>query len=202
MPEPIDFYFDFISPYGYAAAARIDALGEKHGRAVRWRTFNMRSVNANVLGMDRPLFLLPLKGPYFIQDVPRTLKYFDLPYNPGSVVDFNPVAALRAFWFLSDQNEHQAKAFAWRVMQVFFAEKTVPNQPEAVAALGAEIGADRNAVLAYLASPEAKTRLKAETENAVAVGVWGTPTFKVDDQLFWGCDRMQMLDDWLARGGW
>jgi len=202
MADPIDFYFDFISPYGYCAASRIDALGEKHGRAVRWRTFNMRSVNANQLGMDRPLFQLPLKGPYFTQDVPRTVKWFGLPYNPGSVLDFNPLSALRAFWFLNDQDEALAKAFAWRVMQVFFAEKTVPNDPEAVAAIAASQGARGAAVLDYLASPEAKTRLKTETENAIASGVWGTPTFKVGDQLFWGCDRMPMLDDWLARGGW
>lgn len=202
MADPIEFYFDFISPYGYCAASRIDALAARQGRTVRWRTFNMRSVNATVLGMDRPLFQLPLKGPYFSQDVPRTVKWFGLPYRPGSVLEFNPLAALRAFWFLDDQNPDQAKAFAWRVMQAFFAEATVPNDPTAVAALGEEIGADPTAILGYLETPEAKARLKRETEGAIAAGVWGTPTFKVGDQLFWGCDRLPMLEDWLARGGW
>jgi 2-hydroxychromene-2-carboxylate isomerase len=202
MADEIEFYFDFISPYGYCAASRIEALAERHGRRARWRAFNMRSVNANHLGMDRPLFQLPLKGPYFSQDVPRTVKWFRLPYNPGSVLAFNPLAALRAFWFLSDQDEALAKAFAWRIMQVFFAEKTVPNEVETVAEIAAQQGADRDAVLAYLASPAAKARLKAETEHAVAQGVWGTPTFQVETQLFWGCDRMAMMDDWLASGGW
>lgn len=202
VPEPISFYFDFISPYGYCAASRIDALAARHGRTAQWRTFNMRSVNATVLGADKPLFLLPLKGPYFSQDVPRTVKWFGLPYDPGSVLEFNPLAALRAFWFLNDQNPQQAKAFAWRVMQAFFAEKTVPNEPALVAAFAEEAGADPQAVLAYLDAPEAKARLKRETEDAVSKGVWGTPTFRVGDQLFWGCDRLQMLEDWLARGGW
>ncbi len=202
MADPIEFYFDFISPYGYCAASRIDALAARHGRVVRWRTFNMRSVNATILGADRPLFQLPLKGPYFSQDVPRTVKWFGLPYRPGSVLDFNPLAALRTFWFLNDQNPEQAKAFAWRVMQAFFAEAVVPNEPMAVAALAEEAGCDPGPLLAYLQTPEAKARLKRETEAAVAAGVWGTPTFKVDDQLFWGCDRLPMLEDWLARGGW
>jgi 2-hydroxychromene-2-carboxylate isomerase len=202
VADPIEFYFDFISPYGYCAASRIDALAARHGRVVRWRTFNMRSVNATILGADRPLFQLPLKGPYFSQDVPRTVKWFGLPYRPGSVLDFNPLAALRTFWFLNDQNPEQAKAFAWRVMQAFFAEAVVPNEPMAVAALAEEAGCDPGPLLAYLQTPEAKARLKRETEAAVAAGVWGTPTFKVDDQLFWGCDRLPMLEDWLARGGW
>jgi 2-hydroxychromene-2-carboxylate isomerase len=162
----------------------------------------MRSVNATILGADRPLFQLPLKGPYFSQDAPRTVKWFGLPYRPGSVLDFNPLAALRTFWFLNDQNPEQAKAFAWRVMQAFFAEAVVPNEPMAVAALAEEAGCDPGPLLAYLQTPEAKARLKRETEAAVAAGVWGTPTFKVDDQLFWGCDRLPMLEDWLARGGW
>jgi len=202
VADPIEFYFDFVSPYGYCAASRIDALAARHGRVVRWRTFNMRSVNATILGADRPLFQLPLKGPYFSQDVPRTVKWFGLPYRPGSVLDFNPLAALRTFWFLNDQNPEQAKAFAWRVMQAFFAEAVVPNEPMAVAALAEEAGCDPGPLLAYLQTPEAKARLKRETEAAVAAGVWGTPTFKVDDQLFWGCDRLPMLEDWLARGGW
>lgn len=202
MADPIAFYFDFVSPYGYAAASRIDALGAKHGRPVQWRTFNMRSVNATILGMDKPLFQAPLKGPYFQQDVPRTLKYFELPYRPGSVLKFNPLAAMRAFWHLNDQDEALAKAFAWRVFEVFFTTATEPNEPEAVADIAATCGADRTSVLDYLASVEAKARLKRETEAAVAAGVWGTPTFKLGDQLFWGSDRMQMLDDWLARGGW
>lgn len=202
MPAPIEFYFDFISPYGYCAASRIDALAQKHGRTVRRRAFNMRSVNATIIGVDRPLFQLPLKGPYFSQDVPRTVKWFGLPYDPGSVLDFNPLAALRAFWFLDDRSPEQAAAFAWRVYRAFFAEKTVPNEPAMVAAFAAEVGADEAAVMAWLESPEAKARLKDETAAAVAAGVWGTPTFKVDDQIFWGCDRLDMLDDWLSRGGW
>jgi 2-hydroxychromene-2-carboxylate isomerase len=202
MAAPIDFYFDFISPYGYAAASRIDALGERHGAPVRWRAFNMRSVNANVLGVKEPLFLAPLKGPYFQQDAPRTIRYFDLPYNPASVLDFNPLAAMRAFWFLTDADPALGRRFAWRIFQLFFAEKTTPNDPEEVAAIAGGLGADARAVLNYVTGHLAKERLKAETEAAIAAGVWGTPTFIVDDQIFWGSDRLQMLDDWLARGGW
>lgn len=202
MSNPIHFYFDFISPYGYAAASRIDDIGARHGREVSWRAFNMRSVNATVLGVREPLFLAPLKGPYFRQDVPRTLKWFGLDYDPGSVLEFNPLAAMRAFWILSDQSKPLAKAFAWRVFQLFFAERTTPNAPEDVADIAASVGAERDALLAALTAPEAKARLKSETDAAVAAGVWGTPTFQVGDQLFWGSDRLGMLEDWLARDGW
>ncbi|MFZ4071818.1 MAG: 2-hydroxychromene-2-carboxylate isomerase [Caulobacterales bacterium] len=204
MPTSIDFYFDFISPYGYFAAERIDALGVRHGRSVRWRAFNMRSVNFHHLGVDKPLFQAPLKGPYFQQDVPRTARWFGLPYAPGSVLDFNPLAAMRAFWWLCESDAALATSFAKAVFRTFFVEGQEPNTPDAVAAIVAPMAPhlDLDTLRAHLDSPAARDRLKLETQAAVDAGVWGTPTFIVDGQMFWGADRLAMLDDWLTRGGW
>ncbi len=198
----IAFYFDFVSPYGYVAAEAIEALAARCGAQVDWRAFNMRSVNANILGVDKPIFQLPLKGAYFTQDVPRTLAYHGLPYSPGSVTAFNTVPCLRAFWFLKDQDPALGAAFAKRVYRLFFAEAVTPGTPEQAAEIAGSVGADAAATLAWLKREPAKARLKAETDAAVRHGVWGTPTFKVADQLFWGCDRMDMLEHWITRGGW
>jgi 2-hydroxychromene-2-carboxylate isomerase len=202
MAGPIDFYFDFISPYGYFAAEQIEAVGARHGRTIRWRTFNMRSVNATILGADKPLFELPLKGAYFRRDVPRMAAWFGLPFNPGSVAAFNPLAAARAFWRLDDQDRALAARFALEVLRTFHAQSIVPNSAAEVAAIAGRCGADAADIEAHVASPQAKARLKSETDAAVAAGVWGTPSFIVDGELFWGSDRLAMLDDWLARGGW
>jgi 2-hydroxychromene-2-carboxylate isomerase len=200
--QTLDFYFDFISPYGYFAASVIDKIGEKHGIPVAWRAFNMRSVVSKKMGITQPIFAQPLKGPYFQQDVPRMARWFGLPMNPANIAEFNPVPAERAFWVLHDQDPALAKAFAVEVYRLVFAAGIAPSQPGEVAEIARQLGADGEQILQAIQGDAAKQRLVDETENAVAAGVWGTPTFKVDDQLFWGSDRLWMVDEWLARGGW
>jgi 2-hydroxychromene-2-carboxylate isomerase len=200
--EPIHFYFDFISPYGYFAASRIDALGTRHGRAVEWRAFFMRAIATQKMGITAPLFLLPLKGDYFRQDVPRMARWFGLPFNPADIQGFNPMAAERAFWWLTDCDPALAKAFAKRVYALVFAEATAPSSIDDVVAIAAALGADGPALAEALASPELKQRLIDETEAAASHGVWGTPTVRIGDQLFWGADRLPFVEEWLARGGW
>jgi 2-hydroxychromene-2-carboxylate isomerase len=202
MADPIHFYFDFISPYGYFAAHRIEALARRHGRAVEWRAFNMRQVVSKKMGITQPIFAQPLKGDYFKQDVPRMARLFGLAMNPGDIPSFNAVPAERAFWALHDQDPGLAARFATRVFDHVFAEAGAPSAPASVAALAGDVGADAAALEAAIQEPAAKDRLNAETEAAVAHGVWGTPTFRVGDQLFWGADRLWMLEEWIARGGW
>jgi 2-hydroxychromene-2-carboxylate isomerase len=198
----IAFYFDFPSPYGYIAAERIEALAQRTGATLDWRAFNMRSVNANILGVQKPLFQAPLKGEFYARDVPRTIAYHGLAYDPGAIMAFNSVPALRAFWFLKDKDPALAAAFAKAVYRAFFTRRMEPSTPEQVAAIAGDLGADAGDMLEWLAGEPAKARLKAETEAAVAAGIWGTSSFRVGEELFWGCDRMDMLEDWITRGGW
>ncbi len=64
------------------------------------------------------------------------------------------------------------------------------------------LDAARLDIAAAVQQPAAKERLRTETDAAVAAGVWGTPTFVVDGEMFWGADRLHLVDDWLRRGGW
>lgn len=202
MPAPIVFYFDFASPYGYFASTRIDAIGAKYDRPVDWRTFFMRVIVSQKMGMTRSLVDEPIKGPYVRHDIQRMARYFGLPLNPANLANFNPLLAERAFLFIKDQDEDMARIFAKRVYRRLFAEATDMTAIDAIAALSAEIGADRAAVCAAIESPVYKERLKLETEKAAERGVWGTPTVDVDGELFWGSDRLALVDEWLARGGW
>jgi 2-hydroxychromene-2-carboxylate isomerase len=202
MPEPIRFYFDFISPYGYFAAHRLEAIADKHGRTIDWRPFNMRSLIANRLKISEPIFQQPIKGAYFRRDVPRTARYFGLPYDPANIATFNPTRAERAVWTLKEINERLAGDFTKAAYTRIFAEKSPVETPGDIAGLGEALGVDGAALAASADSPVLKERLKAETDAAAEAGVWGTPTFVVDGEMFWGSDRMGMLDEWLQRGGW
>ena len=69
MAEPIEFYFDFSSPYGYLGAQRIDEIGARHGRDVAWKPFLLGAVFKTT--RSEPLLGIPMKGDYARVDIPR-----------------------------------------------------------------------------------------------------------------------------------
>jgi 2-hydroxychromene-2-carboxylate isomerase len=204
MPTPIDFYFDFLSPYGYFASTRIDALAAQYGRTVRWRAFYMRGIMQDRLGQTRPFLEVPLKGDYYKHDVPRMARWFGLPLNSGGLANFISANACRAFWLLDDIDPALARRFASEIFASHHARATPPNTPEQVAQVAAVAGLDPTVLdlAAAVQQPGAKARLRDETEVAAEAGVWGTPTFVVDGEMFWGADRLYLVEDWLRRGGW
>ena len=74
--------------------------------------------------------------------------------------------------------------------------------PDRIAELAKQNGIDSEALLESIQTPEIKQRLKDETRNAIERGVFGSPFFFVDQQPFWGNDRLDQLDRWLETGGW
>lgn len=198
----IDFYFDFISPYGYFASRQIEALAARHGRSVRWHAFHMRAVTRDVLGMQQALADVPLKGDYVRRDVRRMARYFDLPYAPAPTAGFSSVNAGRVLCLLAAHDPAVVAPYAHAVFRSQHALGISPNTWAQCVALAAEAGADAG----WLSAPEqeacGRLRFTEATEAAVARGVWGTPSFVVDAELFWGCDRLPQLDDWLQRGGY
>lgn len=198
----LDFYFDFFSPYGYFGATRIEALAARHGRTVRWHAFHMRSVMQDVLGMTQALTALPIKGDYIRKDIRRVARWLDVPYAPGDTATFANVAADRAFWLIHDVDAEAAKRFAVAVFRRHHALGDSPRDDQALMDIAVSTQADVVDLPALLPGQAAKDRLRAATDAAMAAGVWGAPTFIADGEVFWGVDRMPMLDNWLERGGW
>jgi 2-hydroxychromene-2-carboxylate isomerase len=83
MPSPIDFYFDFSSPYGYLAAEMIEALGQRCGRPVNWHPMLLGVVFKTTGG--QPLTMAPMKGPYSERDMRRSAAFYGVPFNMPSV---------------------------------------------------------------------------------------------------------------------
>lgn len=197
----IDFWFDFISPYGYFAAEQIEALAARHGRGVRWHVFHMVAVMREHLDQQQALVALPLKGPYIRHDVRRSARLLGLPYAPGPA-PFSSVPAARAFCWLQQQQPAAAVPFARAVFRARHAQGQAPMDAPALLALAGAAGADTAALAAALEGSRPKALLQDATDAAVNAGVWGTPTLAVDGELFWGADRLPQVEQWLARGGW
>jgi len=202
MLTPIDFYFDFMSPYGWFAARQIDAIGARFGRDVTWRPLLLGVTVLQVMGL-KALPDTPLKSDYLELDVPRTARLFKLPYNPPTPLPANSLAPARAYYWLFDRDPAGAKRLARRLYDRQFAEATDVSVPDVVAETAAEtLGLDPAAVLAAIADPQVKEQLRRAVDEAVARKAFGSPFFFVDDQPFWGSDRLWMVERWLETGGW
>jgi 2-hydroxychromene-2-carboxylate isomerase len=201
MPAPIDFYFDFSSPYGYIASTQIDALAAKYGRTVTWRPFLLGAA-FKVTGAQPLTLQPPIKSTYFVHDFARSARMYGVPFNPPAKFPFLAVHASRAFYWLTDRAEEQARTFARAVFAAAFGEGRDVSGAEAVVAIGASVGIDSAALHAALSDAAVKERLRSEVDAGLARNVFGSPYFVIDGEAFWGADRLPMVERWLQTGGW
>ena len=200
MAQPIEFFFDFSSPYGYIASRRIDDLAAKFGRAVSWRPFMLGSV-FRIAG-TQPLTEYPLKGDYSRHDFARSARLYGIPFDMPEKFPISSIAAARGFYWLERQDPAAAKRFARAAYQAYFADGRDISDPEVLSAVARESGSDAAALMAATQAPEMKAHLKAVGDEAVARGVFGSPFIFADGEPFWGADRLDMLARWLETGGW
>lgn len=201
MPAPLEFYFDFSSPYGYIAAQRIDQIAVRHGRGVDWRPMLLGAV-FKVAG-SKPLTEYPLKGKYSTHDFQRSAREHGIAFNMPATFPLPTQGAARGVYWLKQVLPEKAVPFLKAVYAAYFVDGKDISSPEVVADIAAGLGVDRNAFLAGIENPEIKAKLREVTEDAIHNrGVFGSPYMFVDGEPFWGADRLDMVDRWLQRGGW
>jgi 2-hydroxychromene-2-carboxylate isomerase len=198
--KPVDFYFEFSSPYGYIAAELAEDFERRIGRPLAWRPILLGPV-FKVTG-GSPLTEIPVKGEYSKRDFSRSARLHKIPYNHPAKFPIGTVAALRAFYWAADTDPARARALAKALYRAYFVDGMDISAPAAVLEVAPSVGIDRAALAAALDDPAVKERAKREVEGAIAAGVFGSPFFVVDGEAFWGSDRMPMVEDWIRTGGW
>ncbi len=199
MKAPIDFHFDFSSPYSYIASEWIEALAARHGRTVRWHAI-LLGATFQVAQLKSPVSH-PLKRDYSLRDFRRSARFEGVPYVQPDEFPIPTLQAARLFWWLNDrQGEAQAAAWARCALRAYFTRGVLLSQPEALKALAADAGIDAAQAEAAWNDAQSKARLKRANDEAIAAGVFGAPFFFVDGEPFWGNDRKAQIERWLARG--
>jgi 2-hydroxychromene-2-carboxylate isomerase len=198
----IDFYFDFISPFGYFASLRIDDLAAKHGRAANWHSMLIGVSVVKVMGM-KPLLEVPLKGPYIARDARRYARRHGiaLARDPGAP-PVDPRPAGRAFNWLLQYHPDAARPFAQKAFASYWLQGQDISVPAVVAGIVGEIGLAGEQIAEGIAGEDAGRLLRSGVEASLARGVFGSPFFIVGDEPFFGLEKMELLEDWLANGGW
>jgi 2-hydroxychromene-2-carboxylate isomerase len=198
----MDFYFDFISPFGYLASLRVDELAQRYGRECRWHSMLLGISVLKVMGLP-PLTQIPLKGDYLGVDLKRYLRRHKLTLaRSREMPPSNPIPAGRAFHFIDQRDPTLAKSVAKAILDAYWQRGTDIGSVDAVVTIAEQAGADAGALRDGFAHGEADRLLRAAVDRSLARGVFGSPFFIIDGEPFFGLEKMELVEDWLASGGW
>ena len=193
MSTPIEFFFDPASTYSYLAATQIEAFAKEHGTTVKWKPFLLGKA-FEATGNKMPA-LIPAKGKYLFKDATLWAKLYKVPFAFPKNFPLNSVLASRAI--IAADQAGQGVPFALAALTSYWAEGGDLTQPDAIAAIASKLGLDGAAIVAATADAAVKDVLRANTEDAIARGVFGAPTFFIGKQMFWGNDRLPLMSAFI-----
>jgi 2-hydroxychromene-2-carboxylate isomerase len=194
-PKTLDFYFDLSSPYSYLAVTQVPQLAARTGARVNYKPFPLFAI-FKATGNEMPA-RVPAKAAYMLKDLERWARHYGVPFRFSSHFPVNTLKAMR----LVVVGEQQGKA-ADVALSAFFAmwaEDQNLEDPKVLLEVARAAGLDPEAALAAIETQEVKDRVRANSDEAIARGVFGAPAFFVGEELFWGNDRLQFVEAALRR---
>lgn len=197
MAKPLEFWFEFASTYTYPAAMQVEDACAKAGVELVWKSFLLGPVFGAQGMTDSPFNIYPVKGAYMWRDVERICADAGLGWQKPSSFPRGSLLAARIAARFADAD--WAGTFIRAVYAANFAEDRDIADDAEITQILSEIGQDAEAVLAETLTADGKTILRANTEEALARGIFGAPTMFVGDELFWGNDRLGQAIEWAAR---
>ena len=197
MAKTVELYFDFSSPNAYFAVMLLPAIAERAQARIEYRPFFLGGL-FKLLGVEQtPGATSPAKASWGLKDLERWSNKHGVPFRFPSRFPMSSVKALRLALLAPDLGLDQ-RAFIERVFAAYWAEDQDISDAAVLRALLTELGTDADAALARAESPEVKDALRAATEAARARGLFGAPVCVVDDELFFGKDRLDFVADALG----
>jgi len=193
----LEFFFEYASTYSYLAAARIADLADARGVAVSWRPFLLAPIFGAQGWTTSPFNIYEAKGRNMWRDMERLTQRYALPFAKPDVFPQNGLKAARVTLALEDGARRGR--FVAAVYRANFAEGKSIADEAALAGILNTLGEDASAALAAAETPEIKAALRANTDEAIARGVYGAPSFLCEDsELFWGNDRLEQALEWAT----
>ncbi|HEY7245285.1 MAG TPA: 2-hydroxychromene-2-carboxylate isomerase [Xanthobacteraceae bacterium] len=187
--KQVDFYFDFVSPYAWLAAHQIDEVREDTAAGFRFVPVLFAGLldhHSNVGPAE-----VPAKRRYTFQDAQRWALYLGLEFKSPPAHPFNPLKPLRVTSAVGD--DRLREILAVKLLDAAWSEGRDITADSTVHEVAAGIGLSGRDLLDRAHTDEIKQRLRAQTESAIAAGVFGVPSFVVDGEVFWGNDRLHFV---------
>ena len=199
MRKSLEFFFDVGSPAAYLAWTQLPSIcSGAAGSAVVYQPMLLGGV-FQATGNQSPM-TVPAKGRYMVGDLERHARRYQVPFNHNPHFPINTLTLMRAATAVQMGQPERFADYVDAVFRAIWVNRLDMNDPQVVATVLQAAGFDPTALLAQASEPRVKDRLKQVTQDAVARGVFGAPTFFIDGQMFWGQDRLDFVERRLARG--
>jgi 2-hydroxychromene-2-carboxylate isomerase len=196
--KTIDFWYEFASTYSYPAAMRVEKMAKAADVTVRYRPFLLGPIFGAQGWKDSPFNIYPVKGRYMWRDLERICEAEGIPLKlPPVRFPQNGLKAARLA--LAGESEGWIGDFTRAIYTANFAEQRDIADDATLALVLSKLGVNPEDAVKAANTQENKDRLKAQTEEAIARGLFGAPSFTVGDELFWGNDRLEQAVAWAAK---
>jgi 2-hydroxychromene-2-carboxylate isomerase len=193
MPRRLEFFFDYVSPFSYLANSQIEAIAGRTGAELVYRPFLLGGV-MQATG-NQPPATLPARGKYMPKDIGRWVRRYGIPFRFNPSFPMKTLDAMRAA--LAAEEQGVFPAYHSALFKAAWGEPANLADPAVLRDLIAGAGLDPVPLLAAAATEPIKEMLKANTAEAVERGAFGAPTFFVGDEIFFGNDRLDFVEEAL-----
>lgn len=199
MAGPIDFYFDFGSPYSYIAANKLEGFSSRNGKKVNWRPILQAALHKMWNDPEQSA----ARFDYLQRDAWRTARQLRMPLNWPSVYPVNSIAAARAYyWVEQTYDEEKALQFALGVFKAYWVTDHNIGDADFILNVAERYRLDSAAMFDGINKQEIKDRLHQMTDVAFQRGALDVPTVFVGDEMFVGAHSIDQMERWAQVGGW
>ena len=195
----LEFFFDYGSPYSYLANSRLPGLAERTGAELHYRPMLLGGVFKATDNRSPALEPCEAKRSYGFLELRRWIAHLGVPFGGNPHFPINTLLLMRTA--VAAQRAGVFEPFHRAVYPAFWAEGENLGEPEVVTRIVEKAGLDARALLEAGGDPAVKAELRATTEEAVARGAFGAPTFFVGDEMFFGNDRLDFVERALVELG-
>lgn len=192
----IDFYFDFFSPYSYLANVRLPGLADKYGYSITYRPIDVKAAKLAAGNTAPATAQMPVKLRYAIADLTRWGKRYGAPFAFAPGVPTSSARINKGTFFAIGKG--QARAYVDKAYHATFGSGGAFDSEEVLSGVAQAMGWSPAEFLAFVNSEKAEQLYAASNKEAHARGVFGVPIMMVGDEMWWGNDRLDFLEEYLA----
>ncbi|MGQ3075216.1 MAG: 2-hydroxychromene-2-carboxylate isomerase [Ferrovibrionaceae bacterium] len=193
----LEFFFDVGSPTAYLAYTQLPGIASRTGAEIRYRPILLGGV-FKATGNRAPGEVAP-KGAYMLRDLQRYAARYGVPYAHNPNFPINTILMMRGA--VAAQRLDLLPAYLGAIFAGMWVEQAPMQDPQEVGRRLVAAGIDVSTLLPLTEDQSVKDELRINTEEAVRRGTFGAPTFFVGDEMFFGQDRLDFVEDELRRAG-